>query len=292
MFTEGALRIEIHRGKKLTALEIQAERALIGSGAHCDVRLAPDEAAIEQLAIETLDEEVHVRVLALDRRCLLNGAPFLEGRLQPTSMLELGNVFICAKFIARQATETKKRGKSATPPAFQAVALAGLAVGFYYVLNDPSGSAAARRVAPSPPSLAMTDEPCPQEDPVTASSLAVETLFAAENKRERAPFYPSDGLAAMRMFARAGSCYERAGNEPAAHDAREAAAQLQRRLSDELHVRHVRLERLLAQQKYAEAKREGQLIAEFIADPTHEYNQWLSAVVREGELQAHKEEKK
>ena len=51
MFTEGALRIELHRGSKITALEIQAERALIGSGAHCDVRLAPDEAAIEQLSL-------------------------------------------------------------------------------------------------------------------------------------------------------------------------------------------------------------------------------------------------
>lgn len=292
MFTEGAIRIELHRGRKVSALEIQADRALVGSGAHCDVRLAPDEAAIEQLSIETIDEEVHVRVLSLDRPCLLNGAPFLEGRVPPTSMLELGSVLVCAKFIPRQAGEVKKGRRSATPPAVQALALIGLAFGFYFVLHRPGGSATAARVVPTPPKLALVIEDCPQEDPAAARSLAGETLVAAENKRERAPFYPSDGLDAMQLFARAASCYQRAGNERAAREARESAAQLQQRLSDELHVRHVRLERLLAERKYADAKREGQLITEYVADPAHQYRQWLSIVVREGELHARKEEKR
>src|ERR1700759_4935378 len=102
MFSEGALRIELHRGSKVSVLDVQYDRALIGSGAHCDVRLAPDEAANEQLVVELIgDDEVYAQAKSLDRPCLLNGAPFLEGRLLPTSMLELGSVAICVQRSAK-----------------------------------------------------------------------------------------------------------------------------------------------------------------------------------------------
>ena len=42
MLKESALRIELHRRSKLEVLELPTDRALVGSGAHCDVRLAPD----------------------------------------------------------------------------------------------------------------------------------------------------------------------------------------------------------------------------------------------------------
>lgn len=111
-------------------------------------------------------------------------------------------------------------------------------------------------------------------------------MTLAESKRERAPFYASDGVAAIQLFRRAESCYEQGGQSEAAQFARGASDELHARLRDELHVRHVRLERLLAEEKYDDAKREGKLISEFIADPANEYSQWLSAVVREGELRS------
>lgn len=287
MFSEGALRIEIHRGGKITVLDVQSDRALIGSGAHCDVRLAPDEAAVEQLAVETIDEEVLARTIALHRPCLLNGAPFIEGRLAPTAMLELGSVFVSVKFVAREVKEAKNAGQSATPPAVQAFALVALAVGFYFVLGKkPVDPLAVGGSVVTPPELTVAAETCPQTDRLAALSLANETMALAENKRERSPFYASDGIAAVQLFRRAASCYEQAGQTPAAEFARGASDELLVRLKDELHVRHVRLERLLAEQKYDEAKREGKMISEFIADSSHEYSQWLSAVVREGELRA------
>src|SRR5688572_20525938 len=92
MFSENALRIEVHRAGKVKVVEVQADRALVGSGAHCDLRLAPDEAAVEQLTIEARDDEVYAKVQALEPGCRLNGAPFLEGRLTPDSILELSGV--------------------------------------------------------------------------------------------------------------------------------------------------------------------------------------------------------
>src|SRR5262245_4375694 len=137
MHNEAALRIEIHRGRELSVLEIQDERALIGSGAHCDLRLSPDEAAVEQLVIEAIGaDEVYARTRALSPRCLLNGAPFLEGRLPPQSMLELGAVALCITRTARQE-QVKRRSapsNSATSPTVQAIGLLAVAFGFYYVL--------------------------------------------------------------------------------------------------------------------------------------------------------------
>src|SRR5688572_25664833 len=92
MFSENALRIELHRRGAVQVLDVQADRALVGSGAHCDLRLSPDEAAVEQLTIEARDDEVYAKVRALEPACRLNGAPFLEGRLTPDSMLELSGV--------------------------------------------------------------------------------------------------------------------------------------------------------------------------------------------------------
>ncbi|MET0342857.1 MAG: hypothetical protein ABW252_17760 [Polyangiales bacterium] len=287
MFSEGALRIEVHRGGKVSVLDVQSDRARVGSGAHCDVRLAPDEGAIEQLAVEARDEEVHVRVLALQHPCLLNGAPFIEGRIPETATLELGGVLLRMKFVPGAVKPEKRGGKASTPPALQALALVGLAVGFYFVLGNKGldGSPLGTGMA-EPPKLALGEEACSQSERPAAYALAEESLLAAEARRERAPFYARDGLSAVRLFLRAASCYERAGDGRAAGDARAAASELHARLSDELHVRHVRLERLLAEQRYADAKRESQIISEYVADPSAPYSQWLSAVVREGELQA------
>jgi hypothetical protein len=171
--------------------------------------------------------------------------------------------------------------------------LIALALGFYYVLTRqrPHRGAIVDGVV-EPPVLVVEEQHCPQTDPRAASSLALESWNAAEIKRERAPFYASDGLSAVQLFARAADCFERAGDHDDAALARESGEQLRARLADELHVRHVRLERLLSEQKYGELKREGQLIAEYITDPASDYSQWLSAVVREGELASRKEAKK
>lgn len=284
MFTEGALRIELHRGSKVIVLDIQADRALIGSGAHCDVRLAPDEAAVEQLMLEAADEQVYARTLTMEPPCLLNGAPFLEGRLPPSSMLELGGVAVCVKFAPRVAPERKKGRSASTPPAVQALGLVGLLVGFYLVLSGPSPDDDPLARSVPPPPLTSAREACPQDDPTAARSLAAEALAAAEIKRERSPFYASDGLRALSHFARAAACYERAGEPALALEARAAESELEQQLSDELHVRHVRLERLLSEERYDAARREGQLLTELVPDRTHPYGQWLSAVIRQGEL--------
>jgi len=292
MFSESALRIELRRGGKVTALEVQYDRALIGSGAHCDVRLAPDEAAVEQLLVETMGEEVYVRTRTMDPPCLMNGAPFFEGRLLPTSLLEIGGLAIRIQRIERQDAKSANKRSSATPPLVQVLGLVVVAAGLYFVLHKagPADSARARTVLP-PPLAAAAKESCPQTDPAAALELADQTTVEAENKRERSPFYPSDALDAITLFERAASCYESARDTTRAREANDAAATLRESVNGDIHVAHVRLERFLAEQKSEEARAEARGLLSMMPSGSP-YAQWLSTVIREAELKKEKEKKK
>jgi hypothetical protein len=115
-------------------------------------------------------------------------------------------------------------------------------------------------------------------------AAAAQALVDAENKRERSPFVASDGLRAVELYTRAAACLRSANDEQAARAAEQSAASLRTRLADELHVRHVRIERLLAQQKYAYIRPEVRNVQELVPDQTSLYASWLSRVEREAEL--------
>lgn len=286
MLTDNALKLELHRSGKVELLELQTDRALVGSGAHCDVRLLPDEAAVEQLEIETHDEEIFVKVRSFEPPCLLNGAPFLETRLSPDALIELGKVALRVRLVAMtQAQRLSAKQSAQTHPLMQGLGLVGLAFGFYFVLHRAPERDSALAYAAAPPRLFQGPAPaCPHEDQAAARALADEALRDAANKRERSPFYPRDGLLAVPAYERAAACYERVGEAGLAREARANAATLKARARDELHVRHVRIERLIAQEKYDELRREVWLAAELIDDKSHPYAAWLSALGRETEL--------
>jgi hypothetical protein len=294
MLTECALRLELHRGGKVEVLEVQADRALVGSGAHCDVRLLPDEAAVEQLIVEARDDEIFVKVCSFDPPCLLNGAPFLESRLSPDALIELGQVALSVRLTAlKESDRPSQRSGSTTSPAVQALGVIGLVFGFYFVLNrQPPGESALSSVVDPPPLFAKSVQECPQSESDAARSLAEEALRDAENKRERSPFYPRDGLLAVPLYERAAACFERAGERGEASAARASAVLLQKRLSDEQHVRQVRIERFITQEKYDALRHEVLVAAELVKDKSDPYAAWLSALARETEMRSGSERRR
>jgi hypothetical protein len=286
MFIESAISITLVRPDATTTLELSSGRALVGSGAHCDVRLAPDEAAMEHLLIEARDEQIFVEVRNLEPACRLNGAPFLGGFLPVEAPLELGALVLKVKLEERQegaASKPSTGNKSQTHPAVQALGLVAVAVGLFYAIEAPEVSESVFDAAMTPPALFadLGKATCPQADPEAAASLAHQERVAAENKAERSPFYPGDGLAAVALYERARVCHLAAGEKQAADESAAASARLRTQLSDELHVRHVRLERFLAQSKFDDVAREARLLSELVPDFGSPYAQWLSAVRRE-----------
>ena len=160
-----------------------------------------------------------------------------------------------------------------------------VAAGLFFVLHKspPPESVLAQSVNP-PALFAAAPGPCRERAPEAALSLASEELVDADSKAERAPFYPGDGLMAVHHYERAAACLKQAGQADRAREATRAAEQLKRELADQLHVHHLRLERLLVQAKYEEGARELAIVSSYVEDRTHPYAHWLSAVKRELEL--------
>jgi hypothetical protein len=294
MLSDTALRLELHRHGKVEVLEVQADRALVGSGAHCDVRLLPDEAAVEQLIIEARDEQIFVKVCSFEPPSLLNGAPFVEARLSADALIEMGQVALRAGRTAlTESHKPRAKPGSETHPMVQALALVGLVFGFYFVLNhEPALDSALDNVVSPPALFAQQPGECAQNEQEAARALAEESAIDAENKRERSPFYPRDGVAAVLAYQRAAACFDRAGLASEAREARAAASLLADRMRDEQHVRHVRIERFIAQEKYEALRHEVLLAAELVQDRSGPYAAWLSALARETELRRDDERRK
>lgn len=291
MYAQGGLRIELHRGNKLSVFDVHSDRALIGSGAHCDVRLAPDEAAIEHLVVQLVGgDEVLAETKAMEPVCLLNGAPFLEGRLLPTSMLELGGVALRVLRTENDdpaAVRKKSHGDSATSPAVQAMGVLGVLIGLYVVLAKPAPIDSGIAASMDPPPMAATQlASCPERDVRAAGVLAEQLEREAESQRERSPFFPAAGPDAVALFTRAASCYQACGQAAHALDLQAAADRLLADTRDQIHIRHVRLARYLSLHEYAEARQQALLLSELIVDKSGPYARWLSSVRREGELRA------
>jgi hypothetical protein len=284
MLDTTTLRIELHRQGTVSALDMQEHHALIGSGSHCDVRLAPDEAAVEQLLVQLVGDDIYVRARSLKPPCRLNGAPFVEGRVPEDSMIEFNGLGICVSAVARREDKVTShgRGKSSTSPGMQLLGLAAVALGLYAVLHPPSQGDGLKLNAAAPPAPAvLREEACPQREPSAALALAEQLETQAETKRERAPFYAGDALAGAPLFQRAAACFAAAGEHERADEAGQAAQQLRTQTVDLLHLLHIRVEHSLTERDFVNARHNAELALALMSDPADPYAQWLEAVKRE-----------
>jgi hypothetical protein len=293
MFSTRALRIEVRRGDQVSALEVQEEGALIGSGSHCDVRLAPDEAAVEQMYVEIVGDDVYARAKAINPPCRVNGAPFLEGKIAASAMIEIGVVAIRATVVGRKdgATAAKGESKSTTSPAVQALGLVAIGLGLYAVLNNNRNQGITLAAINPPGVRELTAESCPQKEPQAARALAEQLRTEAAIKRERAPFYPGDALDGAPLYERAAGCFALAGDTEASDQAHRAARELQQQVADQVRLAHVRIERSLEQKNYESARRNAEFALALVPESDDKYGQWLLSVKRASTLQE-KEKKK
>ncbi len=293
MYATRALRIEVRNREHVKVLEVQEEGAMIGSGSHCDVRLAPDEAAVEQMYIEIVGEDVFARVKAISPPCRVNGAPFLEGKIAASAVIEIGAVAIRATIVGRKdgTTEAKGESKSTTSPAVQALGLVAIALGLYAVLNNnPNQGIVLAQINP-PGVREVAAQACPQTDPQAARALAEQLRTEAAIKRERAPFYPGDALSGSELFERAAGCFALDGDSEASEQMHRAARELQEQVADQVRLAHVRIERNLEEKNYESARRNAEFALALVPQADDSYAQWLMSVKRASALQV-KEKKK
>jgi hypothetical protein len=266
-------------------LVVDSAQALIGSGPHCEIRLPVEDAASEQLEVRVASGGVFGRVRSIDRPVLLDGVPFVEGRLLPESTVSIGSARLrLTPSISSLLEAGKRQRNNSGSRAIHVLGALGFPLGFalLFALDKPAEPLPG--LVQPPPLFAATAEPCKESEPAAAAAFASRELLRAEAERERAPFDGGSGVRAVHSFQRAARCLDAAGERTQASEIERTAATLKRKVENAFHVHHVRLDRALATQRYDVARHEIALLGEFVGQKSGEYAEWLLTLDRNLEL--------
>jgi len=280
-----------------------AQSILIGSGAHCDVRLAglPDVAR-EHLLIEVRGTELWASARHLHPPPLLHNRPLFEAKLEenrndeiaiPTGGMGMGSAIrIRASLVAASEgvvlAKKKRRLASTLAMSFALLALPGIAWGALtsgedgaiapppkehtkLFVEDGSASATCATVA-------KPGTPSHREE---AEALGPRTRDTAVLLREQHPFDVADGLEAVKAFERAADCFRVAGNKAEeAKDAAEQAKQLREEIDYRYAAHRVRLEHALEVGDEETALTETRLLRRLLTGKGGAYVEWLGMLER------------
>jgi hypothetical protein len=271
--------ITVQRGSRCDQFELQAGLLRIGSASHCDVRLAPDEAAPEQVLLAPDARGLSICALSAEPPMRLDGAPLTRAVITSGATLELGPVLLTLQVV--QAPKRADKQKTLVKNArLSAMLLACAILGYSLLHETPVQSAFTRSIAP-PELFAGVQTGCREHEPAAARVLAREQLAAADGKRERSPFSVRDGVLAVPLYATAASCFQLAREPDAAREAAASARLLAAELQQSLQAHQARLEYFLARTRFAAAEAELVALRELVAGRNDAYSQWLTAVARE-----------
>jgi len=272
--------VTVERAGRHASFEVHDRVLLVGSGPHCDVRLLPEDAALEQLRIERRGHEVFGQLLSARPDCRLDGAPFEQGTIAADAPLTLGQATLHIR-LADAPARAQAAASGGWPLPVRIAMFAAMGFGLYASLQLKPVVSSLDQVMAEPALFGAATSECPArtgEPPLTAAQRLIRE---AHMQRERAPFYPRDGVAAVSKYEASTVCLTRAGQHADAEAAQSIAAELRAQLSDEFHVRHVRLERFLNVKKYDLAQREVRILQDYLEHQDGTYAQWLAAVQRE-----------
>lgn len=263
-------------------LSVDSDTVTVGSGAHCEIRLLGDDIPVEQLKVEARGGGVFGEARSMTPPALVNGIPFVQGRLLPTTTLHIGAIRLRVEYAEAGERPIVSRAKEKkTNPLIWVVAGIGFPLGFYLVFTLRPQESTLGAAPPPPPLWSQVDsESCVHHDRAVAEAQAVSYLDQAVARRERSPFSPQDGIESVVLYARAAACFSQAQNPAEAQFARGEAEHMRQASSRQFHVHQVRLERALATKEYDAAQAEARILQAFIGSGGKEYSGWLSDLQR------------
>ncbi|HEY5958280.1 MAG TPA: FHA domain-containing protein [Polyangiaceae bacterium] len=264
-------------------LNVDAETARIGSGPHCEIRLDPEDAAVEHVHVTVRAGAAYAESRDVQPRALLDGRPFTQGPLLPESVLGLGRVEVRVSVVARYEMHGMRRGPTvASRRALYVLSALGLPLLIALLAMHSNEHNAEWQLRPQALwSSREESTPCPQTEPAAATALAEKLRSQAETARERTPFSPEDGTQAVDLFARASACFTAGGQVAEAARLDVTGRELKRNMEQQFHVHQVRLERALVTQRYDLAKTEIRVLMSFSNHRAYEYFNWLSTLDRQ-----------
>lgn len=256
---------------------VQSARAVIGSGAHCDVRLAPDQAAFEHVAVEMLPEGTRVTRLAKEA-VSLDGNALSVATLGPFGTLVIGQTTL-------RIERTMIEGPGTSSKLGVGVLLKGavlvMLVGALFVISNVPKEGVGQAPAELPELFSAQAITCARTDPAEAAALASDSHAIADGARERSPFEPREAVAAVKAYDLAAACYSLAGDPEAAAETGRTARELEAATRGELRARRVRLERMLAVKDYEIARQDVVVLRALLEGQRGPYVTWLAKVAQE-----------
>lgn len=276
-----------HPDGRTERLVVDSDRVLIGSGAHCEIRLPATEAQVEHVLVTFLGGGVFATARALSPAPTINGSPFTQAPLLAESTLGVGQVQMTVAVVdvsADNANVIKKKQESTSPMTYVLAAVA-IPLSLYIILDDPPAENAGRDKPKDVPSLWAAAPPaCAQKAADQALALAREKRILAEGKRERSPFHVQDGVAAVPLFRHAAACYRNAEDGNAAREMEAAAEKLKKVLEEDYRAHQMRLEHAIEVRDLRTAQKEVKVLLAMLQGQTGPYVVWLSNLDRRLQL--------
>jgi hypothetical protein len=255
---------------------VDADRALIGSASHCELRLPPEVAVHEHLEVFAHEGAVHfaTKPYALLALPALDGVATVEGRWPSGSTLRIGNMQMTVELVSLGMAKAK-------PPLWALfVAIPAIAITAVGVALARPVDHALPPIPEAPVLVGAKDAKCPEVSAEQRPVLATEKLRIALAKRERSPFAPQDGIEAIGLFEVAGACFRAAALPQQANEADDAANLLRAKLDEDYRLRRVRLEHAYRTHQTSAVKRELAVIIPMTAHRRGPYTEWLAALDR------------
>jgi hypothetical protein len=260
---------------------VDGQRALIGSGSHCDVRLPMDQAAYEHVRIEVIGNTLRAEAVAENPPATIDGMPLTASTLTRESTLGVGHVRLFVSHVADllDGSSVKAANKQSSP-VVQVGLVAIFAVAVYLLLSEQETP-----IAPPPaqaPKLFAAGAPaCPQANPIQAVAFGQEQFDLANGKRERMPFSVTDCVAAVGLYQLAAACFTAGGVKSQASEAEEAAVSLRQSLSDDFRARQLRLTYSLKVADYQLAKQDVAVLRGMTSGQKGPYVEWLATASKQ-----------
>lgn len=272
MQADVGLRFHVrHPAGNVETLLVDSASVLIGSAAHCEVRLA--EIAHEHVEVVAVQGIAHLETRAGAPPPLLDGVPFVAGPWLGGQQLDVGGASLFVEVVDLAP-------KRASRSPFWALAPVPLLAGVFVVVATRNPPAAEAVVPPPPPLLDPVVTTCPAPVGPTLPAFAAEKARIGFAKRERSPFSPADGVEAVGLLETSAACFKSAGREVEEREVTYAARSVRARLAEEYHVRCVRIEHAFKVGDPFAAKRELGFLVPMTAHRRGPYIDWLGSVDR------------
>jgi hypothetical protein len=277
-----ALKFDIrYPDGRVEEVRIESDRAVIGSGAHCEIRMPVDQSAVEHVAVQLSPAGIFAEARSFQPPPTINGSPFTRTQVMQGSVLGVGyiQIYVTAVEIAGAGQEGQKKEQK-TSPMTLLMALLVMPLALYVIFQDEGGdsSTAAPKGAPElwgPPAGA-----CPQTTAEAARAKGWEIFAKASSKQERRPFHIPDGVQAVPLYEDAAACFKTAGDPNDARRAEAIATRLRADIAQDYRTHRVRLEHAINTERWETAQKEVRVLLSFLQGKEGEYVEYLSALER------------